>query len=159
MVKVLTDGIAGLVIEVNRSNGLVNMTVPANVMIWLPEPVRYLLGIDDDDWLDAGEYEGDRAVDFSPKKILVYLKQLSTSHNFSSDGERLVPSQLMAIIPIPTVAFGRSFTITLAKPQFKLLHSGDISELDFDFKVEWGNGKKDKLDNHTQPIDLVLEIK
>ena len=26
------------------------------------------------------------------------------------------------------------------------------------FKIEWANGKRDKLDNHSQPIDLILEI-
>ena len=29
----------------------------------------------------------------------------------------------------------------------------------FDFKIEWANSKHDKLDNHSQPIDLLLEIK
>ena len=58
------------------------MIIPASYQVWLPEAIRYLLGLEDEDWLSAGEYEGDRAVEFSPKRLLIYLKQLSTSTNF-----------------------------------------------------------------------------
>ena len=60
------------------------MIIPAGYQVWLPEAIRYLLGLEDEDWLSAEEYEGDRAVEFSLKRLLVYLKQLSTSANFES---------------------------------------------------------------------------
>ena len=121
--------------------------------------IRYLLGLEDEDWLSAGEYEGDRAVEFSPKRLLVYLKQLSTSANFEpSKNQHLEPSQLLGVIPISSKKFGEYTTISFDSPLFKNLNCSSINELDFDFKIEWANGKRDKQDNHSQPIDLILEI-
>ena len=103
LVETLTSQVEGFTITVNRTNGLINMIIPAGHEIFLPEAIRYLLGLEDDDsigWLTAGEYEGDRAVEFSPKRLLVYLKQLSTSTNFESKNQRLEPSQLLGVITI-----------------------------------------------------------
>ena len=159
LVEILTAEIEGLSIMVNRKNGVINMIIPDGYELWLTDPMRYVLGLDDTNWLSAGEYNGDRAVEFSPKRILVYLKQVSTTGNWESDNQQLKPSQLLGVIPTPTESFGESFTMSFENPHFKLLQSGSINELDFDFKVEWGNDVKHKLDNHSQPIDLVLEIK
>ena len=82
LVEILTSQVEGFVITVNRTNGLINMIIPAGYQVWLPEAIRYLLGLEDEDWLSAGEYEGDRAVEYSPKRLLIHLKQLSTSTNF-----------------------------------------------------------------------------
>ena len=84
LVQMLTGQVEGFTITVNRTNGLINMIIPAGYQVWLPEAIRYLLGLEDEDWLSAGEYEGDSPVEFSPKRLLVYLKQLSTSKNFES---------------------------------------------------------------------------
>ena len=159
----LTGQVESFTITVNRTNGLINMIIPAGYEIWLPEAIRYLLGLEDDDWLTAGEYEGDRAVEFSPKRLLIYLKQLSTSTNFESKHLEknqlgLEPSQLLGVIPISSKSFGEYTTVSFDNPLFKDLNC-NINELDFDFKIEWANGKRDKLDNHSQPIDLILEIK
>ena len=166
LVELLTDKIEGFSITVNKANGLIDMVIPPRHQVLLPEPIQYLLGLENDGWFAEGytgdrafEYTGDRVIEFLPKRILVYFKQLSTTGNLENNNQKLDPSQLLGIIPMPAESFGESFTINYEKPHFKLLQSGTISELDFDFKVEWGNGVKHKLDNHSQPIDLVLEIK
>ena len=160
LVQMLTGQVEGFTITVNRTNGLINMIIPAGYQVWLPEAIRYLLGLEDEDWLSAGEYEGDFPVEFSPKRLLVYLKQLSTSANFEpSKNQRLEPSQLLGGIPISSKSFGEYIVINVDSPLFKNLNCSSIDELDFDFKIEWANGKRDKLDNHSQPIDLILEIK
>ena len=143
LVETLTSQVEGFTITVNRTNGLINMIIPAGYEIWLPEAIRYLLGLEDDDWLRA-EYEGDRAVEFSPKRLLIYLKQLSTSTNFESKHLQknqlgLEPSQLLGVIPISSKSFGEYTTVSFDNPLFKDLNC-NINELDFDFKIEWANG-------------------
>ena len=59
LVQMLTGQVEGFTITVNRTNGLINMIIPAGYQVWLPEAIRYLLGLEDEDWLSAGEYEGD----------------------------------------------------------------------------------------------------
>ena len=158
LVQMLTGQVEGFTITVNRTNGLINMIIPAGYQVWLPEAIRYLLGLEDEDWLSAGEYEGDRAVEFSPKRLLVYFKQLSTSTNFEFKNQYLEPSQLLDVIPLSSKSFDEYIVINVDNPLFKNLNCSSINELDFDFKIEWANGKRDKLDNHFQPIDLILEI-
>ena len=160
IVDILTTGqVEGFTITVNRKNGLINMIIPTGYEVWLPEVIKYMLGIDDEGWLSAGEYQGDSAVDFLPKRLLINLRQLSTSNNFENKQQLLEPSQLLCAIPISSKPFGEYTTINFDNPLFKDLNCTSINELDFDFKVEWANGKKDKLDNHSPPIDLTLEIK
>ena len=159
LVQMLTGQVEGFTITVKRTNGLINMIIPAGYQVWLPEAIRYLLRLGDEDWLSAGEYEGDFPVEFSPKRLLVYLKQLSTSTNFESKNQSLEPSQLLGVIPISSKSFGEYIVINVDSPLFKNLNCSDVNELDFDFKIERANGKRDKLDNHSQPIDLLLEIK
>ena len=83
---------------------------------------------------------------------------MSTSTNFESNTQHLEPSQLLGVIPITSKSFGEYIAISFDNPLFKNLNCSSINELDFDFKIEWANGKRDKLDNHSQPIDLILEI-
>ena len=159
LVEKITSQIEGFTITVDRTNGLINMIIPAGYQVWFSEALCYLLGLDDDNWLTAGEYEGDRSIEFSPKRLLSYLKQLSTSTNFESKNQRLEPSQLLGVIPISSKQFGEYITINYDQPVFKNLNCGSIHAIDLDFKIEWANGKQHKLDNHSQPIDLTLEIK
>ena len=98
-------------------------------------------------------------MNFRLRDFLIYLKQLSTSANFESKNQRLEPSQLLGVIPISSKKFGEYTTVSFDNPLFKNLNCSSINELDFDFKIEWANGKRDKLDNHSQPIDLILEVK
>ena len=158
LVKLLTDGIDDLSITVNPINGIIDMSIPPNIQLWLPSPIQYLFGLDDDEWLE-GNYAGDRAIEFEPKRLIVYLKQLSTTGNLAGVNDTLQPSQILETIPISLYSFGGYETINYSNPIFKNLTSSYIQELDFDFKVEWGNGTKHKLDNHSQPIDIVLEIR
>ena len=144
LVQMLTSQVEDFTITVNRTNGLINMIIPAGYQVWLPEAIRYLLGLEDEDWLSAGEYEGDFPVEFSPKRLLVYLKQLSTSKNFESKNfKHLEPSQLLGVIPISSKSFGEYIVINVDSPLFKNLNCSSINELDFDFKIEWANGKRD----------------
>lgn len=158
LTDILQNAVENLSITVNPVNGIITMIIPSNVQLWLTEPIRYLLGLDDTNWLTAGEYEGDHAVEFLPKRILVYLKQLTTTYNFENNHQKLEPSQLLGVIPTTSETFGECATFDFERPHFKHLQSGSINELDFDFKMQWSNGDKQKLDNHSQPIDLVLEI-
>ena len=110
--EILVSQVEGFVITVNRTHGLINMIIPAGYQVWLPEAIRYLLGLEDEDWLSAGEYEGDFPVEFSPKRHFIYLKQLSTSKNFESKNQHLEPSQLLGVIPISSKMFGEYTTIS-----------------------------------------------
>ena len=81
--------------------------------------------------MKTGEYEGDRAVKFSPKRLLIYLKQLSTSANFElSKNQHLEPSQLLGVIPISSKKFGEYTTISFDNPLFKnLINCSSINDL------------------------------
>ena len=146
----------GLSITDNRTKGLVEISIPAGVHLWLSEPIRYLLGIDEPGWL-TGDYIGDRPPEFTPKRLLIFLKQLSTTGNYENKNQLLQPSQLLHSIPLSAEEFGSFHTIKVDTPQFKQLEN-TVHELDFDLKVEWNNGVRHKLNNHGEPITLVLSI-
>ena len=88
----------------------------------------------------------------------MYLNQLSTTNNLQYSNNFIQGSWLLGSIDLSNAAFGEYFVTTYEKPIFNKLQNGSIHELDFDFKVEWENFSK-KLDNHNQPLDLVLEIR
>ena len=155
LVKTLTDEIDGFEINVNKNTGKISMTVPAEYEIWLPDHVKNILGIDDEGWLSTGEYEGDHAVEFSPQRIEIYLRQLNTSKNLASRSSHLNGSQLLGLIPLSTAGFGEYFSITYENSCMKALQHRDIHELHLDFKVVW-RSHIEKLDNHSQPLDLEL---
>ena len=149
----------GVYIADDRKKGLIELSIPAETRLWLPEPIRHLLGIDDNDgWFQSGGYIGDRPPAFTPKRLLIYLEQLSTTANFENKNQTIQPSQLLASIPLSGAAFGSFHRVTFNDPQFKNLQS-NVHELNFNFKLDWGNGVRQKLDNHSLPIDLDLEIK
>ena len=163
--KVFTEKIDGLTITIDEKTFKMEMTIPDGKLIQFPERIHQVFGLDlpEDQtnyeyWMDAGEYFGDRIVELSPKRILVYLNQLSTTNNLVGEGTRITGSRLLGIIPISNVHFGEGYTIQNEKPSFLKLTS-TIDEFDFDFKLDWGNGGKEKLDNHGLPIDLDLEIR
>jgi hypothetical protein len=162
LAEVLTSEVENLTLSVNPINGLIDLTVPPGIQLFLTEPIRYILGIDEIAWL-KGEYEGDNMVEFVPKQIHINLKQLSTSNNLQCGMQsRLQSSQVLGFIPMSLKSknlLGGYIEKTFSNPIFKRLTSGSINELEFDFIVEWGNGKMFKLNNHSQPIKLVLEIK
>ena len=149
----------GVTIADDRTKGLIEISIPAETQLWLTEPIRHLLGIDDEDgWFQSGGYIGDRPPAFTPKRLLIYLEQLSTTANFENKNQKIQPSQLLASIPLSGAAFGSFRTVTFNNPQFKVLQS-NVHELDFNFKLDWGNGVRQKLDNHSLPLDLAVEIK
>lgn len=145
-----------LQITANKTTGLVEISVPPGFELWLSDQIKYLLGIDAD-WL-SGEYISDRMVEFTPKRLLIYLKQLSTTENYHNKNQRLQPSQLLCSIPLSAEPIGSFHTIKFDNPQFRQLQN-NVHEIDLDFKLEWGNGVKVKLDNHGQPIDVLVEIR
>ena len=157
LVETLTSEIDGFEIDVNKNTGKISMmTVPAEYEIWLPDTVKEILGIDDEGWLTTGEYVGDHAVEFSPQRIEIYLRQLNSSKNLASRrNETLSGSELLGLIPLSTADFGEYFSTTYENPCMKTLRHGGIHELDLDFKVVWRN-RTEKLDNHDQPLDLEL---
>ena len=156
LVETLTSEIDGFEINVNKNTGKISMTVPAEYEIWLPDPVKKILGIDDEDWLSTGEYIGDHSVEFSPQRIEIYLRQLSSTVNFYSNRNgHLSPSNLLGFIPLTMGGLGEYFITSIENPYMRKLENGGIHKLDFDFKVVWRNCTE-KLDNHNQPLDLEL---
>ena len=152
LVETLTSEIDGFEINVNKNTGKISMTIPAEYEILLPDPVKKILGIDDEGVLTEGEYVGDHAVEFSPQRIEIYLRQLNTSKNLAS---RSNDSQLLGFVPLSTAGFGEHFSTTYENPCMKALQHREIHELDLDFKVVWSD-RTEKLDNHNQPLDLEL---
>ena len=149
--------IDNLTITADKTKGLAEISVPAGFQMYLTEPVRYLLGIQEAIWL-TGEYVSDRAVEFTPKRLLIYLRQISTTGNYENKNLQIQPSELLCSIPLSAAPIGSFQTIKFDNPFFKQLQPG-VDKLDFDFKVEWGNEVRHELGNHGQPIDLLLEIK
>ena len=156
LVETLTGEIDGFEINVNKNTGKISMTIPAEYEILLPDPVKKILGIDDEGVLTEGEYIGDHSVEFSPQRIEIYLRQLNTSKNLASrPNETLSGSQLLGFVPLSTAGFGEYFSTTYENPCMKALQHREIHELDLDFKVVWSD-RSEKLDNHNQPLDLEL---
>ncbi len=145
----------GIKISANKIQGLVEINLLNGIQVWLTEPIKNILGIDR---LTSGEYKSSRPPEFTPKRLLIYLKQLSTTENYESKNQQIRPSQLLVAIPLTANSFGALYTIKFDNPLFKKLQNS-VYELDFDFKIQWSNGDQHKLDNHELPIDLMLEIK
>ena len=78
LIETFTSEIDGFEINVNKNTGKISMTVPTKCEIWLPDPVKKILGINDEGWLTMGEYVGDHPVELSPQRIEIYLRQLNT---------------------------------------------------------------------------------
>lgn len=158
LVETLTGDIENYEITVNKNTGKISLTVPADYQIWLPDPVKKILGVNDEGWLITGEYVGDHSVEFSPQRIEIYLKQLNTSTNLLNNKAQLNGSQLLGFVPLSTANFGDYFSKEYYSPIMKELQRGQIHEIDLDFKVVWRD-RTEKLDNHDQPLNLELIIK
>ena len=101
LVETLTSEIDGFEINVNKNTGKISMTVPAEYEIWLPDPIKKILGIDDEDWLSTGEYIGDHSVEFSPQGIEIHLRQVISTENLASNRNgHLSASNLLGFIPL-----------------------------------------------------------
>ena len=159
LTKEFSSQIDGLEFEVDEKTGKIAMTIPEEYQIWFPDRVLEMFGLDDRGWLTAGDYEGDHSIEFAPQRILVYLKQLSTTGNITNfASQNLSGSQLLGFIPIPNSDFGEHFFTVFEKPNFKSLQTTSIYEIDLDFKIEWRSNSI-KLNNHEQPLNFELIIK
>lgn len=147
----ITNAIPGLQLSVGEHDGTITLTVPAGLEVLLSEPLRKLYGLDDEGWLDAGVYTGDRPVDFLPSKALgLRLHQLNTTANVD-DG---APSNVLASLEAQCLKFGEAWSIHFPHPEMKLLQGGVISEL----KAELVDASGCKIDNHGLPVHVTLEI-
>ena len=101
--------------------------------------------------LTAGQHVGTKMVDFAkPKELRVYLDQINTTSNYLNG----VPSSLLTIILVSDKSFGRAVYLSFARPAFKLLINGCITE--FSFKIADENDIL--IDNHGLPILVELVI-
>ena len=143
-----------LVIDVNKVNGLITLVVTDGIEVLLTDGLLSLLGLDDGlggQWLKAGSYIGDRAVNFADTKILyLYLEQINTTSNIV-DG---APSTILTMIGLGCHPFGDIGTLRVEHPEFKQLQHGTITEL----KITTRDDSGKILDNHSLPISLTLEI-
>lgn len=149
LAQIFNANVPGLMLDVNKINGLIELIVPENIQIQINTDIREVLGLDDKGWLDTGTYTGDRAVNFLPKIMHVNLEELSTTNNIVNGK----PSQLLELVPLSSEAFGYSTTIQFPHAQYKRLQTGFIHELNVKLLI---SGKE--LDNNSQPIYLTLEI-
>ena len=152
--------VKGLTMLLDKTTGLVHLSLPEEVSLWVPDAVKELFGLDDEGWLQ-GRHVSDRPVEFLPVGgINIYLDQLSTSNNLStSKKNNLVKSNLLGNIPMLSENFAQHFSLNFDKPAFKDLTTGNINQLEFSLKLQWRDGTEQKLDNHSLPIGLELEIK
>ena len=93
MSRMLRKKVEGLNLSLDKISGLVELSVPQGVDVWLTEPVRYMLGLDDNEWLQ-GENIGDYPVEFLPANgISIYLNELSTSNLSTYSKPKLINSE------------------------------------------------------------------
>ena len=141
-------------LEVNRSTGLITLTVPEGLEVKFSDGLLDILGLDDGkggDWLNPGTYLGDRPVQFSPTQTLrVHLDQLSTSCNFV-DG---APSTLLTSVGATCAAFSHPVSLIFEHPLFKPLQVGTVGEL----KLTVRDDNHRLLDNHSFPFVATLEL-
>ena len=157
--RTLRKKVQGLNITLDKTTGLIDLSIPENVDVWLTEPIRYVLGLNEDKWFERPGETGDRPVEFLPAGgISIYLDELSTS-NLSTKQDNLVNSNLLGDIPMLSENFGQYYSIQYDKPKFLNLTAGEIHQLEFSLKINWGNNVEHVLDNHSMPISLELEIK
>lgn len=155
----LTNSIQNFNITLDKTTGLIDISLSENVQLWLPEAIKYMLGITHEDWIQNG-YEGDQPVEFLPAGgIYIYLNELSTSKNLRTNAGKIVGCRLLGIIPMLSENFAQYVSLHFDKPCFKELTASNIHQFEFSLKLRWKNGAEHRLDNHHMPIRLVLEIK
>ena len=145
------------VLDINRANGLVSLTIPENEEIRLTDQLLILLGLDDGlngQALTAGEYIGDRPVNFTNiRNLYVHLDQVNSNSNFINGA----PSNLLTTVGVSDKnfeRFGDIHTFRIISPEFKRLQNGTISELKISILDEYSKAIETNL-----PISITLEIK
>ena len=145
------------VLDINRANGLVSLTIPENEEIRLTDQLLILLGLDDGlngRALTAGEYIGDRPVNFTNiRNLYVHLDQVNSNSNFINGA----PSNLLTTVGVSDKnfeRFGDIHTFRIISPEFKRLQNGTINELKISILDEYS-----KVIETNLPISITLEIK
>ena len=145
------------VLDINRANGLVSLTIPENEEIRLTDQLLILLGLDDGlngRALTAGEYISDRPVNFTNiRNLYVHLDQVNSNSNFINGA----PSNLLTTVGVSDKnfeRFGDIHTFRIISPEFKRLQNGTISELKISILDEYS-----KVIETNLPISITLEIK
>ena len=133
---------------------VVELRVPSGWEVQITDGLLSLFGLDDGlhgVWLESGTYIGDRAVDFAGIKTLqIHLEQLSATENYV-DG---APSTLLDTVGLGRYTLGDTVTVRFEQPVFKSLRNGCISEL----KITIRDASRNFINNHGQPISVVLEF-
>ena len=151
--KEIIESVGGFgTLEVNKENGLVNLTVANGQIVHMTDGILSILGLPDRYWYNEGIYIGEHPVNFATKKLLyIYLDQINTNNNIV-DGK---PTNLLSCIGLDCPSFGSVITKTFEHPEYKLLQNGTINEWKVTIKDENGI----ELDNHGLPIYISIEIK
>ena len=148
----LSQANPGFQLNTGEHDGNVSLTVPTGHEVKLSDPLRQLYGLDDEGWLDAGLYTGDRPVNFLPSKTIgLRLHQLNTTANVV-DG---APSNILACFEAQCLKFGKAWSIHFSNPEMKPLQGGTLTEL----KVELVDTLGRKINNHGLSVQVTLEIK
>ena len=133
---------------------MVYLTIPENEEILFTDQLLVLLGLDDGlngQWLAAGEYIGDRPVNFqNVRNLYVHLDQINSSSNFVNGA----PSNLLTTVGVSDKKFGDIHTFRIFNPEFKRLRGGTINELKISIRGQYSNLIETNL-----PISTTLEIK
>ena len=89
----------------NKSNGIVTMTVPLKYEINLSDELKSTFGFQNlVDWLGPGTYIGNKTVNRATMKSLyIYLNEINTTKNFLNG----MPTNVIQIIPISNKSFGQ----------------------------------------------------
>jgi len=144
-----------LSIRLDNVTNRVVLRIPVGWEVQFTDGLLSLLGLDDGlhgEWLNSGTYTGDHSIGFAGlKKLHVYVEQLSTTGNFV-DG---APSTLLTTVGVGLRSpLGAIETIRFENLELKRLTDGLISELKVSICDDYGK----IVDNHGQPISVVLEI-
>lgn len=151
----LSSTFKDLILTPDETTGLLQIDVrPAQGNVHFSEGLLQLLGFEQTHGLfKAGRaYSGQRPVNFSPNRLLfIHLEQLNTTDNTLNGA----PSSLLAVIAVEGWAYGEIKTSVFHNPAFKSLRQGTLSELELEIKDDHGN----RIDNHSLPVSVVLEVK
>lgn len=151
----LSSSFKGLILTPDETTGLLQLDVqPAQGDVRFSEGLLQLLGFEQTHGLfQAGRgVRGQRPVNFSPNRLLyIHLEQLNTTENTLNGA----PSSLLAVVAVGGWAYGEIKTSVFPDPAFKPLRQGTLSELQLVIRDERGH----RIDNHSLPVSVVLEVK
>lgn len=151
----LSASFKDLILTPDETTGLIQLYVtPVQGDVQISEGLRQLLGFEQTHGLfKAGRrVSGQHPVNFSPNRLLfIHMEQLNTTDNTLNGA----PSSLLAVVAVEGWAYGEIKTSVFPNPAFKSLRQGTLSELELEIKDERGN----RIDNHSLPVSVVLEVK